>query len=131
MKSVHTAAIITVLLHAAVSVPHGMAHSDLHIQMNLWQNVYIWTVITLLPLVAAALIWKRHRAGFLLLLLSMGGSFLFGVFYHFVAAGPDNVASVPAHAARGTFQLTAVLLALTEAAGFVFGILGWSRSRQP
>jgi hypothetical protein len=130
MKSIHRLAIAIVLLHFAVSVPHGIAHSDLHIQMQLWQNVYIWVIITLLPLVAAGLIWKRRRAGFLLLLLSMAGSFLFGVFYHFIAAGPDNAATLPAHAATRTFQLTAVLLALIEAAGFVIGLLGWRRSSQ-
>jgi hypothetical protein len=124
MKSLNKLAIAIVLLHLVVSVPHGMAHSELHIQMQLWQNVYIWLIITILPLVAAILIWKRRRAGFLLLLLSMAGSFLFGVFYHFIAAGPDNVAQ----AATGTFRMTAVLLALIEAAGVVIGLLGWLRS---
>ena len=130
MKSLRILAILIVLLHLVVSFPHGMAHSELHIEMQLWQNLYIWLIITLLPLVAAVLIWKRRRAGFLLLLLSMAGSFLFGVFYHFIAAGSDNVATLPAHAASGTFRLTAVLLALIEAAGFVIGLLGWRRSPQ-
>jgi len=130
MKSIRALAIAVVLLHLAVSIPHGMAHSELHIPMQLWQNVYIWLVITLLPLVAAVLIWKRRRAGFLLLLLSMAGSFLFGVFYHFIAAGPDNATTLPAHAATRTFQLTALLIALTEAAGFIIGLLGWLRSPQ-
>ena len=130
MKSLGNSAIVIVFLHFVVSIPHGMAHSELHIQMQLWQNVYIWLIITILPFVAAILIWKRRRAGFLLLLLSMAGSFLFGVFYHFIAAGSDNVATLPAHSATGTFKLTAVLLALTEAAGFVIGLLGWRRSPQ-
>jgi len=131
MKSLRNLAIVIVLLHLAVSMPHGMAHSGLHIEMQLWQNVYIWVIITLLPLVAAVLIWKRRRAGFLLLLLSMAGAFLFGVFYHFIAAGPDNVATLPANPATRTFQLTAGLLALIEATGFVLGLLGWRRSTEP
>ena len=130
MKSIHILAIAIVLLHLAVSVPHGVAHSDLHIAMLLWQNVYIWLVITLLPLVAAVLIWKRRRVGFLILLLSMAGSFLFGIFYHFIAAGPDNAITLPAHAATRAFQVTAMLIALTEAAGFIIGLLGWRGSPQ-
>jgi len=128
MKSIRALAVAVVLLHLGVSVPHGMAHSDLHIAMQLWQNIYIWLVITLLPLVAAMLIWKRPRVGFLILFLSMAGSFLFGVFYHFIAAGPDNAITLPAHAATRSFQVTAVLIALTEAAGFIIGLLGWLRS---
>ena len=130
MKLIHIVAIAIVVLHLAISIPHGMAHSDLHIRMALWQNVYIWVVITLLPLVAAVLIWKRPRSGFLLLLCSMAGSFVFGVFYHFIIAGADNVASHAGHASAGIFLWTAVLLALIEAAGFVIGLLGWSRSRR-
>ena len=129
MKSIRMAAIAIVLLHLAISIPHGMAHSDLHIQMQLWQNLYILIVITALPLLAAVLIWIRPRRGFLLLLCSMVGSFPFGVFYHFIAAGPDNVASLPAHSSTMTFQWTAVLLAVVEATGIVIAALGWSRSQ--
>lgn len=129
MKLIHILAVAIVVLHVATSIPHGMVHSDLHIQMELWQNLYIWVVITLLPLLAAVLIWKRPRSGFLLLLCSMAGSFAFGVFYHFIAGGPDNVTSHAGHSSAGMFLWTAVLLALIEAAGFVIGLLGWSRSR--
>lgn len=59
-----------------------------------------------------------------MLLLSMAGSLLFGGFYHFIAAGPDNVASLTTHPWTHTFQLTAWLLALTEAAGVVIASVG-------
>ena len=124
MKRVHILGIAVVILHALIGVPHGMAHSNLHIQMNRWQNVYILVVINLLPLVAAVLIWRRKRIGFLLLLVSMAGSFLFGGFYHFIAAGPDNVASLTSHPWTQTFQWTAVLLAVIEATGFFVGLRG-------
>lgn len=127
MKSIHILSILIVLLHLVITVPHGLAHGNLQIQMSTWQNVYILTVINLLPLVAAVLIWRRKRLGFTLLIVSMIGSFLFGVFYHFIAAGPDNVASVPAHPWSHTFQLTAVLLAVSEAAGVIAGFVGLSR----
>lgn len=129
MKGIHKLGIAIVVLHALCNIPHGMAHSNLHIQMNLWQNVYILVVIILLPLLAAVLIWRRKRSGFLLLLFSMAGSFLFGVYYHFIAAGPDNVASLTSHPWANTFQWTAYLLALTEAAGFFIGLAGSYPSR--
>jgi hypothetical protein len=55
---------------------------------------------------------------------------LFGVFYHFIAAGPDNVASVPQHPWSYTFQLTAVLLAASEAAGIALGLRGIARAQR-
>ena len=129
MKRIHLLGIAIVVLHALIVIPHGMAHSNLHIDMNRWQNVYILVVINLLPLLAAVLIWRRKRIGFLLLLLSMAGSFLFGGFYHFIAAGPDNVASLTAHPWTHTFQWTAVLLALSEATGFFIGLAGSYQSQ--
>ena len=127
MRRIDILSIAIVVLHALITVPHGMAHSNLGIRMNLWQNLYILVVINILPLLAAVLIWRRRRTGFLILLFSMAGSFLFGVCYHFIAAGPDNVASLPVDPSTHTFQLTAVLLALSEAAGFVLGLAGFSR----
>ncbi len=124
MKRIHVLAIAIVILHALIVIPHGMAHSHLQIQMNQWQNVYILLVINVLPLLAAILIWRRKRIGFLILLFSMAGSFLFGGFYHFIAAGPDNVASLTAHPWTQTFQWTAILLAVSEATGFLVGIRG-------
>jgi hypothetical protein len=113
-----------VLLHLLVVVPHGFAHSKLQILMNQWQNLYILIVINLLPLLAAFLIWIRPRAGYLLLLISMTGSLLFGVYYHFIAPGADNAATLPEHAWTHTFQWTAVLLAITELIGIAIGFTG-------
>ena len=130
MKPSSSWSILIVLLHLLITVPHGLAHGELNIQMNTWQNVYILTVINLLPLIAAILIWRRKRLGFTLLVVSMIGSLLFGVFYHFIAAGPDNVASVPQHPWSYTFQLTAVLLAASEAAGIALGLRGIARAQR-
>lgn len=129
MKSIYFWSILIVLLHLLITIPHGLAHGELKIQMNTWQNVYILTVINLLPLIAAILIWRRKRLGFTLLIVSMIGSLLFGVFYHFIATGPDNVASVPQHPWSHTFQLTAVLLAVSEASGIALGLRGIARAQ--
>ena len=124
MRNARILAILVVVVHLLVQVPHGVAHNMLHIDVNLWQNIYILVVISLLPIVAAVLVWRRKRVGYFLLLLSMVGSFVFGLFYHFIAAGPDNVNSLGAHQWSGTFLWSAVLLALVEAAGVVIGLMG-------
>jgi len=92
--------------------------------MEAWQNIYIFLVILIAPIVAALLIWKRKPSGFVILALSMIGSFVFGVYYHFVATGADNVFTLPVSSWTLTFQLSAWLLAITELAAAVVAFLG-------
>ena len=125
LRTLKRAGIATVLLHLVVSMVHSSAHLNLHIDLNAWQSVYILSVILVLPLISAVLLLrKRARIGFWLLFGSMLGSLLFGGYYHFIAAGADNVASLGDHAWAPAFQVTVVLLALTEAAGMVIGGAG-------
>lgn len=111
-------------LHVLVNVVHGASHSAMYISMGPWQNAYILSVIVLLPIVSGFLLWRRARTSFFWLFVSMIGSLIFGVYYHFIAAGPDNVASLGHHAWTLSFQVSAVLLALTEAAGSAVGFIG-------
>jgi hypothetical protein len=122
--SLHRLGVIVIAIHFLVSVVHGMAHSRLHIEMNLWQSLYILVVITLLPLISGFLLWRRARGGFVLLAISMLGALIFGGYYHFIAPGADNVASLGSLTWAQPFQVTAVLLAITEAAGLLIGIFG-------
>ena len=119
-------AVLVVILHAIVTAPHSIAHTNLHIAMDTWQNIYIFVVILIAPIVAAVFIWIRRRSGFALLTISMIGSFVFGVYYHFIATGSDNAFTLPASSWTLTFQLTAWLLAITELGGAVIGFLGLS-----
>lgn len=128
-KILERAGIAIVVLHMAVGVVHSAAHSELQIYMGAWQNAYILFVIFVLPLVSGFLLWRGSRLGFLLLFLSMLGSFVFGGYYHFVAAGPDNVTELGHHAWTLPFQLSAVMLALLEAVGVIIGIAGLNRTR--
>jgi hypothetical protein len=116
--------LILVALHFIVSAVHGAAHLNLHINLNTWQTVYVFLVITTLPLVSGFLLWRRAGSGFWLLFFSMLGSLIFGGYYHFIAAGADNVSALGSHAWSAPFQLTAVLLAVTEAAGVLTGAAG-------
>ena len=121
------AAIAIVLIHLLISLVHGAAHNALLITLSSWQNVYVLTMITILPLVAAVLIWRRRSVGFVLLFLSMFGSLIFGVYYHFIFVSPDNVDHLPHHTWTVPFQLTAWLLAISETAGVVIGMRGATR----
>jgi hypothetical protein len=107
-----------VLAHLAVNVVHGLAHAKLHVGLTRGQIDFIVAVILLGPILAMILLWTRlRRAGAWLLLVSMAGSFVFGAYYHFLLNSPDNVSHVSAGSYRMAFQITAVLLALTEALG--------------
>lgn len=119
--------IAIVVLHALVVVAHSAAHSALYIYMGPWQNAYILLVIVVLPLVSGLLLWRRTKAGFLLLFFSMLGALLFGGYYHFIVPGPDNVGWLGHHPWALPFQVSAVLLAVSEAAGALVGIIGLRR----
>ena len=122
--SLRRVAILLVVLHLLITTPHSLAHTNLHIAMEAWQNIYIFLVILIAPIVAALLIWKRKPSGFVVLALSMIGSFVFGVYYHFVATGADNVFTLLVSSWTLTFQLSAWLLAITELAAAVVAFLG-------
>lgn len=113
-----------VLFHLVVVTPHSIAHTVLHIDMNSWQNIYILFVILLAPIVSAVLLWKRSQWGFILLTLSMTGSLVFGVYYHFIAVGPDNVTSLHEGPWATTFRASALLLTAIEFLAVVVGLVG-------
>jgi len=90
-----------------------------------WQNIYVITVILIAPLIALLLLWTRYaRLGLLVLVISMAGSLIFGVIYHYVVVSPDHVSHLPPGDAAGMFRLTAFLLILTELFGVVVGLFG-------
>jgi hypothetical protein len=117
------AATLLVLANFAVLVAHGSAHSHLNIGVGTWQKAFIAIIIFVVPLIATMMLWTRVRKlGVMLLGLSLAGSLVFGVSYHFLIAGSDNALG-PYHSGWGSvFRATAVLLALIEAAGFAWSV---------
>lgn len=113
-----------VLAHAAVAIVHGASHVGESVLATGWQAAYITMVIWIAPLTAAPLLRRTAVAGFGLLAVAMGGSLVFGMVYHFIVAGPDNVAELPDGPWMLTFQTSAILLAVTEAAGVAIGVMG-------
>jgi glucan phosphoethanolaminetransferase (alkaline phosphatase superfamily) len=112
------AALLATLAHFA----HGFSHAAHGVPLATWQWAYVLTVIFLAPVLAAVLLWTRfRRAGAWLLLLSMVGSLLFGLAFHFLVPGPDNVFGLQHGAWHAVFVTTAVLVALSEALGVAVG----------
>lgn len=119
-------AIGVILIHLSVSLVHGLTHSRLGIGLSTAQRIFVVTVITVAPLVAGFLLWKdKLRSGGALLAASMAGAFIFGVFYHFIAPGADNVNyQLPLGMANWTrlFDQTAFGIAVLEVVGLILGL---------
>ena len=130
LKTVSLLSAVSVLAHLVVSIVHGRSHESLGVGLSSWQNTYVLTVIVIAPLIAMVLIWTRYaRTGLLLLVVSMAGSLIFGIVYHYVVISPDHVSHLPAGDAQGLFRTTASLLILTELFGLVVGLLGLRKNR--
>lgn len=82
---------------AAVNAAHTVSHAGQHIMsLPAWQLAYIVVVIYAAPVFAAVLLWTRYcLAGAWLLVASMAGSLVFGLLYHFLLPGSDNVFTQP------------------------------------
>ncbi len=115
------AALALILIHLIVSTLHGWVHQAAMVTLTTFGYVYVGVVVTLMPLVAAALLFTRKKKiGALLLALGMFGSFIFGFWYHFLSHTSDNVTRVNGQW-HPTFLWTAIALAIIELAGTVVG----------
>ncbi len=119
-------ALAMIVVHAAVATLHGAAHRILGIELSPLQTLYVVLVITLAPLAAGLLLWKRiARAGAIVLACSMAGASVFGAYNHFVAISADHVAHLSSATHGGwvvIFQATAIMLAFIEPFGVWIGL---------
>jgi hypothetical protein len=116
---------LTVLgaVHLIIAIWHGTAHTELTVTLSPAQNLFVYAVVVLAPLVAMGLLWTRYfRPALWLFLIAMCASLLFGVYYHYVFISPDNIHHLPpgSAAAHERFVLSAALLALIELAATVY-----------
>jgi hypothetical protein len=112
-----------VVAHLLVNIAHGLAHRELRVGLALAGTMFVVLVVLIAPLLAMGLLWTaKKRLALMLLSLSMFGSFLFGLYHHFLAMGPDHVDSQPWSPWGLAFGLTAYALLITEAIGTYVGI---------
>jgi len=118
------------VVHLAAAISHGSTHTELAVALSPAQNLFVYVVVVLAPLVALGLLWTRYvRLALWLFLTAMCASLLFGTYYHYVFVSPDNIQHLPAGsaAAHARFTLSAALLALIELASALCAafVLGW------
>ncbi len=119
-------------VHLIVAVWHGNAHADLGVGLSAAQNLFVYVVIVLAPLVAVCLLWTRYeRQGLWLFLIALVGAFLFGAYYHYVCVSPDNIHHLPPGSADAheRFVRSAAVLAVVELAAAVCGAVALARGR--
>ena len=119
MKNIGTTRIwlaVIVLAHLAVSILHGSAHTTAQVALSPAAMAFVFSIVLAGPLIGLGLMLLSARLGSWIVACTMAGALIFGAVNHFVLTSPDHVAHVEAQA-RSFFAATAVLLALTEAAG--------------
>ena len=119
-------ALVVVAIHFFVVVLHSVAHQLVSVNASPAQLAFIVPVIILAPVVAGVMLPKFERFGTVLLTASMIGSFVFGVYYHFIAETIDHVshvAQLEPHFWSQMFLATSYLLAISELLGAVVGFL--------
>ena len=122
-KDLRCTGTVIVVVHLAVVLAHGSGHTHIKIMLSEWQSTFVTIVVLISPLVAMILLWTRfQKAGMYLLAISMAGSFVFGVYYHFIAAGADNTFTLSPQPWTAEFRITAVLVAVIEATGCAWSI---------
>jgi hypothetical protein len=112
-----------VLIHLAINLVHGRAHTGALVPLSAAQGLFVYIVILAGPFVGLGAWWWRPRLGGWIVAGCMGGALLFGLVNHFILDGADHVARVAADW-RALFGITAALLLASEAAGVFVGL--WS-----
>jgi hypothetical protein len=112
-----------VVIHAIANGLHGLAHVEIPVALSLLQSLFISIVIFLIPIIAAVLLWTQfYRIGSWLLLGSMAGSLLFGLYNHFIVMSPDHVSQVSFAGWGLLFQVTAFLILIVDGLGSGVGV---------
>ena len=133
-RALKSAALWLVGFHFLAVLLHSVAHEVLNVKATPAQLAFIVPVIIVAPVVAGVLLPRFMKAGAAVLLVSMIGSFVFGLYYHFVAETIDHVS----HVARlrpefwsAMFRATAYLLLVSEAAGAAVAALSLAGRPRP
>ncbi len=121
-----------VVIHAIANGLHGLAHVEIPVSLSLVQSLFVGTVIFPTPIIAAVLLWTQfYRIGSWLLLCSIAGSLLFGLYNHFIVMSPDHVSQVSFAGWGLLFQITAYLVLIVDGLGCWIGIWALKTIQQP
>jgi hypothetical protein len=113
------------VLHAIANGLHGLAHVEIPVALSQLQGLFIGIVIFLIPIIAVVLLWTQfYRIGSWLLIGSLAGSLLFGIYNHFLVITPDHVSQVSFADWGLLFQVTAILILIVDGLGS--GICIWA-----
>ena len=120
------------IIHAIANGLHGLAHVEIPVPLSLFQSWFVSIVILLIPLIAAALLWtKFYRLGSWLLLSSITGSLLFGIYNHFIVMSPDHVSQISFTGWGLLFQVTAFLIVIVDGVSCGICLLALKTIQQP
>jgi len=112
-----------VIIHLVVSTIHGLTHLGDSVIPGPVDLAFIVIVISVAPILAAILLWRKQQSvGAMLLALSMAGALLYGLVQHFLLPGPDNVTQQGPGLWPLIFQITALLFVPLEALGCWLGL---------
>lgn len=113
-----------VVIHLVASFWHGAAHTRLAIGLPIEKTIFVYVVILIAPIVAAALVWTRYSSiGLWIFVLSMLGALFFGAYHHYVMVSPDNIGHLPSGSpeSHSQFITSAAVIALLELASTLYG----------
>lgn len=127
MKVIAQYGTAVVVSHAIVVMLHGLAHEKIPVPLSQLQSLFVGSMIVFAPIAAMILLWTPFlQVGSWLLLGSMAGAILFGLYHHFIVISPDHISQIPFAGWGVLFQITAILLFLTEGLGCAIG--AWALS---
>ena len=112
---------VVILIHLAVSIIHGSAHTGAHVALSRSGNLFVVVVILIGPLLGLILMWPFRQLGTWIIAITMAGAFVFGLINHFLISGADHVSHVDPQW-RALFTATAVILAVIELLAFGLAI---------
>ncbi|OUL32023.1 hypothetical protein BV378_00375 [Nostoc sp. RF31YmG] len=120
------------IIHAIANGLHGLAHIEIPVALSVLQSSFVAIVIFLVPIIAAVLLWTQfYYIGSWLLLSSITGSLLFGIYNHFIVISPDHVSQVAFAGWGMLFQITAILIVITDALGCWISVWALKTIQQP
>lgn len=121
-----------VVIHAIAHGMHGLAHEKIPVSLSVLQSLFVGAVVVLVPIISAFLLWtKFYRIGSWLLLSSMAGVLLFGIYDHFIVIEPEHVSQNSFKGWVLLFQVTALLMLIADGFGCGCGISVWASKAVP